>query len=425
MFFMPIKPTNFDTPQSTKANALDPNAIKSVAADSDENEKSLTTKPVVDVAVIEGAVIDGKDEFNDNTDVCQLDGFPVRGASPLKTYGGFALVSIVNVVIGLGIGLGFGGSPESLPEPIAQPEKPQPKYVAAVGRCNEPIPTLVPLLDLDLNIVELGRRLFHDPGLSGNGRISCATCHNIEKGGVDGLAQAIGSNGEKSSLNTATVLNAAFNYVQSYDGRAASLEEHVDGPMNSPTQMGSTWERTTKYVSSNPAYIRDFKSLLGGEPTAKRISTAIATYERSLVTPNSKFDQWLSGDEQALSSDEFGGYYLFKKFSCYACHQGAGVGGTLFQLMGAKQPYFTDNDLAPEHLGRFNVTGLDRDRHVFRVPQLRSVALTGPYLHDGSVDSLEETVAIMLEYQCGQEVNQEDVRRITAFLKTLSGVVPK
>jgi cytochrome c peroxidase len=295
-------------------------------------------------------------------------------------------------------------------------------YVASAHR-HEPIQPLVPFEDLNPAIVELGRRLFHEPGLSSTGRMSCATCHPLDQGGTVHTSLPVGVNGEANRYNAPTVLNAALNCAQFWDGSVATLEEQVEGPIINPHELGSSWERVTKFLASDSYYGPAFKKSLEGEPTPERVRQALVAFERSLITVNSPFDQWLAGNEKALNSDQFGGYYLFKKFNCVACHQGAGVGGTMFQPMGVAKAYFS-NDPSPADLGRFNFSELERDRHVFRVPQLRNVELTAPYLHDGSVETLEEVVAVMIEYQCGQEYNQEDIRRLTAFLKTLTGELP-
>jgi cytochrome c peroxidase len=340
-------------------------------------------------------------------------------------YGTLGAACALSVCIGFALGqIDFGTAPLAPQVRVVEAEPEAKKYFASTARRNEPLLPLVPFDELDPNIVELGRRLFHDPGLSGDGRIACASCHVISEGGDDGLDLAVGAGGQTAAYNTLTVLNSGFNYVQSWDGRASSLEEQVDGPINNPAEMNSSWERVVKYLLNDTDYTHSFRLHLGGDPTPARIRSALATYERSLTTLNSKFDQWLEGNENALSADEFGGYYLFKKKNCVACHNGIGVGGNMLQPLGSMTRYFTDRRTNSADLGHYNVTQLERDRYVFRVPQLRNVAQTAPYFHDGSVRSLEEAVAVMIEHQCGDVVNREDVRRITAFLKTLSGDIP-
>ncbi|HBE71320.1 MAG TPA: cytochrome B6, partial [Planctomycetaceae bacterium] len=248
---------------------------------------------------------------------------------------------------------------------------------------------------------------------------------DIHNGGDDGRTLPEGFGGQPGLFNTPSILTAAINHAQFWDGRVATLEEQVDGPLTSPTEMNSDWRRVLKYLTANPRYNEMFINFLGGEPNEERVRTALATYQRALLTVDNPFDNWLRGDESALSSDAYAGYYVFKKMNCVSCHSGEGVGGQLFQKLGSSKDYYGDHRPADKQdLGRFNVTENENDRFVFRVPSLRNVENTAPYLHDGSIETLEETVALMIEYQVGQEVNQEDVRRLTLFLKSLSGKVP-
>lgn len=301
-----------------------------------------------------------------------------------------------------------------------------PRYVAALSRRHEPIRPLVPFEDLNPDVVSLGRKLFHDPALSGNGRVSCASCHQPAAGGDDGLKRSLGLDGQPGSFNAPTVLNAALNCQQSWDGRSPTLEQHVDGPLTDPAQMGSDWERILKYLTTETSYLREFRTHMEGDPTQERVREAIATYERSLITVNSPFDQWLGGDESALGTEALSGYYTFHKLNCVACHQGELVGGSMFQPLGDMRKYFTaKRQLDERDWGRFHVTKRDSDRFVFRVPGLRNAELTAPYFHDGSAATLEDAVEAMIRYQVGQEPNDEEVRRIAIFLRTLTGDLPE
>ena len=296
------------------------------------------------------------------------------------------------------------------------------RYQASHQRRNEPLQPLVPFDGLDPEIVELGGRLFRDSGLSRSGRMSCVTCHDLATEGSRIAAvprRRVADHG--SAYDAPTVYNAALSVASYWDGRATTLEEQVDMAIQSPIEMDSNWNRVLRYLSSDAGYQRAFQKLLGGPPTAERVRTAIATFQRSLVTRGSRFDQWLMGDELAMSTDERAGYYLFKKMNCVGCHGGPTVGGTTFRALGRMEAYFARDGAPAPRLGRFEVTGEARDRGVFRVPQLRNVALTAPYFHDGSVATLDEAVALMIQYQCDYPVNDEDVRRITSFLRTLTG----
>jgi len=226
--------------------------------------------------------------------------------------------------------------------------------------------------------------------------------------------------GQSTGVNVPSLFNVALNCAQGWDGHAESLEKQTEEVITSPQQLGASWERVIKYLTNDAKYRADFEAAFQSPPNQELIAKALATFERSLITTGSRFDQWLTGTENALNGEEFGGYFLFKKYGCIRCHQGAGVGGTMFQPLGVAKAYYGD-DASGADLGRFNVTGQQRDRHVFRVPQLRNVDLTAPYLHDGSIETLEEVVTLMLETQCGEEASAEDVRRIALFLKTLTG----
>lgn len=298
-------------------------------------------------------------------------------------------------------------------------------YTAAINHRNEPIAPVVPFENLDTGVVLLGERLFHDPSLSRNGRISCASCHDVKKGGDDGRALPVGFDGAAGKMNSPTVLNSALNHTQFWDGRASTLEEQVDFPINDPTEMNSDWPRVVKFLTNNPRYNREFLANFGEEPTEALVRTALATYQRALLTAGSPFDKWLQGDETALSSDVYSGYHLFKKLNCVSCHNGENVGGHIFQPLGKVREYFTAQRPArDEDLGRFNFTGREEDKFVFRVPSLRNVELTAPYLHDGSAKTLSDAIETMIEYQVGAVAKAEDIRRIELFLNSLTAPTP-
>ncbi len=345
-----------------------------------------------------------------------------RSLSFMRRHAVVAIACSVSLLTGSGLATLFRSADAE--QVVAEKPTSQKKIYVANARRHEPIQPLVPFDDLNPAIVELGKRLFHEPALSSSGRMSCASCHPLDQGGTVHSSHPIGVDGEAARYNAPTVLNAALNSAQFWDGSVATLEEQIDDPITNPHELGSSWERVVKFLKHDAYYGSAFETLLEGEPTPERVRQALVAFERSLITVNSEFDQWLAGNEKALDGDQFGGYYLFKKFNCITCHQGVGVGGTMFQKLGVAKQYFKE-DISQADLGRFHFTKLERDRHVFRVPQLRNVELTAPYLHDGSVATLEEAVALMIEYQCGQEYSQEDVRRLTAFLKTLTGEFQK
>jgi len=302
---------------------------------------------------------------------------------------------------------------QSVKEPLATREAYTPQEPI------QPIPLQVALNDTK---VKLGEKLFHDRRLSHDNSVSCADCHNLETGGTDRRRRSIGINGAESSVNTPTVFNSGFNFRQFWDGRAETLEDQIDGPINSPHELASNWQEVGAKLSASPDYVAAFEAAYQDGINPDNIRDAIATFERSLYTPNARFDQFLRGDSEALSEAEKAGYHLFKTYGCIRCHQGINIGGNLFQTFGVMGNYFTDRgNMTKADLGRFNVTGEEHDRHVFKVPSLRNAAVTPPYFHDGSATRLEDAVTIMATYQLGRKLDPSEVDLIVQFLQTLTG----
>ena len=291
------------------------------------------------------------------------------------------------------------------------------------GLRREPI-TPIPLkLNLDSRKVALGKRLFYDPQLSHNDTISCAHCHNLGKGGEDGLPRPIGIDAKIGKINTLTVFNSGFNFRLFWDGRAATLEEQMEFPIRDTDEMGSSFPEIISKLKKDDAYRRDFAAIYSDEVQPEHVKDAIATFERSLITPNSKFDQYLRGDEHALSIDELSGYQLFKSLGCISCHQGMNVGGNMYEKLGIVFNYFqARGNIQLVDNGRFNLTKNEDDRYEFRVPSLRNVALTAPYFHDASANTLEQAVAKMARFQLGITLPKKDIEKIVKFLNTLTGV---
>jgi cytochrome c peroxidase len=285
----------------------------------------------------------------------------------------------------------------------------------------EPISPIPKSLSIDMRKAALGKRLFHDSRLSADNSLACATCHVLNNWGVDGTRLSRGVRGQHADRNTPTVFNAVFNFRQFWDGRAATLEDQVDGPIHNPKEMASNWQQILDRLGKDAHYRSSFKEVYGGM-TADAIRNAIAEFERSLVTPGSRFDRYLEGDEAALKEDEIRGYQLFKSYGCIACHQGVNVGGNLYERLGVVRRF---NDgvtkTATADVGRMAISGRAEDMLVFKVPSLRNVAQTAPYFHDGSVQTLEQAVAIMGQYQLGVAIPHGDVTSIVKFLGTLTG----
>jgi cytochrome c peroxidase len=295
---------------------------------------------------------------------------------------------------------------------------------ASEPRLNEPIRPLPRTVDLDPAKVSLGKLLFNDPRLSGDNTVSCETCHQMNLGGADGLEKSIGTGGRKVAMNAPTVFNSGYNVVQNWDGRKLSLEDQIDGPIHSKNGMSSTWPKIIVKLQQDKNYKAAFKQIYGGVISEQTIKNAIVTFERSLITPDAPFDKYLRGDDTAISETARAGYGLFTSLGCVACHQGINVGGNMYQRFGVMERNFLQEDSTyskGEHLGRFNITGRTRDRNVFKVPSLRNIAETAPYFHDGSAANLETAVLTMARVQLGVILSEDDLTKIIAFLKSLSG----
>jgi cytochrome c peroxidase len=270
-------------------------------------------------------------------------------------------------------------------------------------------------------LVELGKFLFFEPRLSKSGYISCNSCHNLSMGGSDNLKTSIGHNWQQGPINSPTVLNAAGNIAQFWDGRAQDLKEQAGGPIANPKEMAFSHQQSTAVIKSIPRYQAMFKAVFNSDDiNIEQVTSAIAAFEETLVTPNSRFDLWLAGDNSQLTATELQGYQVFKNSGCAACHSGANIGGGSYQKLGVFAPYITQNTAH----GRMDVTGKEADKNLFKVPTLRNIELTYPYFHDGEVASLEEAVTLMGKLQVNKNFTQQEVTQVVSFLKTLTGDQP-
>jgi cytochrome c peroxidase len=294
---------------------------------------------------------------------------------------------------------------------------------AAPEFANEPVQPLPLQVDLDPDKVALGDMLYHDVRLSGDDTISCASCHDLAKGGTDQAPTSTGIDGQVGPINSPTTYNSGEFVRQFWDGRAATLEEQAAGPVHNPIEMGASWEQVIPKLEKDPDYVKAFETLYPEDGlTGSTIVDAIATFERSLITPNSRFDQYLRGDEGAITDEEKQGYELFKSTGCATCHVGPAMGGQSFERMGLKADYFEDRgDVQEVDQGRFNFTKNEDDRFKFKVPSLRNIAVTYPYFHDGQTTDLKDAVKTMAKYQEGTELSDQDAELIVKFLKTLTG----
>lgn len=287
---------------------------------------------------------------------------------------------------------------------------------------DEPIKPVPASSTQDPARVELGRQLFNDVRLSANNRTACVTCHDLAKGGADHLPLSVGFSGKQTAVNAPTVLNAALNFKQFWDGRADSLEAQVDFVVRNPVEMGSRWQDVLAKLAAIDTYRNAFSAAYKDGLTQANVQNAIATFERTLVTPNSRFDRYLRGDATAISEPEKRGYAKFKQYGCIACHQGVNVGGNMFQKFGVMGDYFAARGRPVEaDLGRYRITRQERDRNVFKVPSLRNVAMTAPYFHDADAKTLADAVDVMFTYQVGRVASSEDRQAIVGFLNTLTG----
>jgi len=264
--------------------------------------------------------------------------------------------------------------------------------------------------------VKLGKMLYFDPRLSRSNLISCNTCHNLSIGGDDNQKTSIGDKWQKGPRNAPTVFNAAFLKVQFWDGRAATLEEQAKGPLTAHVEMNATPEMVVKKLKAIPEYREMFKKAFPGEVdpiTFDNVAKAIAAYERTLITPNSPFDRYLSGDKKALSRVQIEGMKLFVDKGCVSCHRGPVLSDGLFHK-------FKIND----DKGRYKVTKKKEDMYKFRTPQLRMVSQTAPYFHDGSAKTLEEAIDVMAKKMLNVKLTRSEIYRIRKFLDSLTGQVP-
>lgn len=273
--------------------------------------------------------------------------------------------------------------------------------------------------------VDLGRMLYYDPRLSKDGTVSCNSCHDLARYGVDGKPVSPGVGGQLGGRNSPTVYHAAGHVLQFWDGRALNVEEQAKGPVLNPIEMAmQSADEVTAKLRAIPGYAPLFRKAFpqaGAEAvTFDNAALAIAAFERGLVTRGSRWDKFLQGDRAALSEAEFAGHHDFMHSGCATCHNGPYVGGGSLQKLGAQKPWPVTSDL-----GRMSATKAETDRMIFKVPSLRNVARTAPYFHDGQVATLEEAVRLMGEHQLGTAFEPARIGNIVAWLNTLTGELPR
>jgi cytochrome c peroxidase len=279
-------------------------------------------------------------------------------------------------------------------------------------------------LDHDPAKAALGKKLYHDKRLSADDTLSCASCHDLARGGTDNETVSDGVRKQKGGINAPTTFNAALNFVQFWDGRAPTLEAQAGGPPLNPVEMGSaSWPQIVEKLNKDKVLRKEFEAVYPEGFGEKTITGAIAEFERTLVTPGSRFDKYLGGDETALTAQEKHGYEVFVEKGCASCHVGELLGGKSFEVMGRRADYFKARRdvMTAADDGRYNVTKDEADRHHFKVPTLRNVAKTAPYFHDGSKRTLSGTVDAMATYQLGGPLRENELHDVVKFLEALTG----
>jgi cytochrome c peroxidase len=270
--------------------------------------------------------------------------------------------------------------------------------------------------------IALGRMLYFESRISKNHDLSCNSCHQLDRFGVDNEKTSEGHKGQRGDRNSPTVYNAAFHVAQFWDGRAPTVEEQAKGPVLNPVEMAMPAEtQVLAVLKTIPGYGPAFAAAFPGEAdpiTYDNFGKAVGAFERRLVTP-SRFDAYLGGDANALTTEEKQGLQAFLATGCPTCHNGVAIGGGMFQKLGLVEPYPTEDK------GRAKVTGRKDDEYVFKAPSLRNVAKTGPWFHDGGVETLDMAVRVMARFQLGKTLTDAEVGSIAAFLNALTGEIPK
>ena len=297
----------------------------------------------------------------------------------------------------------------------------------------QPIPDS---LSTDIRKVTLGRKMYNEARVSLDGTLSCATCHVIDQGGADsrGTRTSEGIYGQFGGINAPTVLNAAFNVEQFWNGRAHTLADQAAGPPVNPVEMGDqTWEQICERLKEDASLVAEFQSIYPEGITQATVTDAIAEYEKTLITPNDRLDQMLKGDENALTEEEKKGLAAFMDNSCAVCHVGKTLGGQSFETLGIYEDYYAAREQSNPDIvyndddkGLAGFTGDTADLHRFKVPGLRNISKTSPYFHDGTQATIEDAVRAMFRFELGvKEAPESDVASISAFLRTLDGEIKK
>lgn len=286
----------------------------------------------------------------------------------------------------------------------------------------EPITPIPQTFEVNIDKAKLGEILFFDVRLSSNGKLACASCHQLDAGGDDNVALGISNNTDQHFINTPSIFNARYNFRQNWDGSVETLEQQVDMVINSNHKFNNNWNDVISTLLLDNELSDAFSRIYKDGITKNNIIEVVVEFEKTLITPNSRFDQYLRNNNLALSEEEIKGYQTFKKLGCISCHQGINIGGNLYQKFGVFYNYIAERgDIKKADYGRMNITNRQMDAFVFKVPSLRNIAVTAPYLHDGSAETLDEVIIIMGKTQLGRILSKDEIQLIKAFLKTLTG----
>jgi len=287
---------------------------------------------------------------------------------------------------------------------------------------HEPILPIPQKVEVDTTKASLGEKLFFDTRLSSSNQIACASCHQLDAGGDDNVPLGISSVASQHIINTPSIFNAQYNFRQNWDGSVKTLEEQIDMVLKNQHEFDNNWPDIITTLSKDNALTNDFYNIYQDGISKDNIVDALVEFEKTLTTPNSRFDRYLRKEDVSISDKEMKGYLVFKELGCISCHQGVNVGGNLYQKFGVFYNYVAERgDIKKPDYGRMNITNRQMDAFVFKVPSLRNIAVTAPYLHDGSAETIEEAIIIMGKTQLGRTLSSNEIHLIKSFLYTLTG----
>jgi len=286
----------------------------------------------------------------------------------------------------------------------------------------EPISPIPQEVEIDIAKAELGEALFFDIRLSKDKNIACSSCHQLTAGGDDNVALGFSTSAEQHIINTPSIFNARYNFRQNWNGSNKTLQDQIEAVISSQHEFNNQWSNIVTRLSQDETLNKNFDQIYKDGVTKSNIIDAIVEFENTLITPNSRFDRYLRNEENILTKNEIDGYKAFKDLGCISCHQGINIGGNLYQKFGVFYNYLAERgDINQVDYGRMNETNRQSDAFVFKVPSLRNIAVTAPYLHDGSAETIEQAIIIMGQTQLGKKLTKQEIFLIKSFLNTLTG----